>query len=257
MCPDLANCAICGEELTMPFFCKQCKKPFCVDHRIPEAHKCEKLKSIRRTILPEVIKLKPEIKDPFVIVRGRKIDVKIGIQGYYNLFLQKYGIREIKEIERLGEIEILDYLNLRDNLIKKIEGLDSLEGLKILDLSRNQITEIDGLESLQKLKVLNLSGNRIQSMKGLKYLTNLRRLFLDHNQITEVSDIDYLPYINVVSLRDNPISLKDSNLLGESKFICIEEKNSLLFLRNEATELFYDILAMWRRRSRDWELFYI
>ncbi|MFC7114293.1 AN1-type zinc finger domain-containing protein [Natronoarchaeum sp. GCM10025703] len=34
------ECAICSTEVDMPFQCKYCKDPFCIDHRLPEKHEC-------------------------------------------------------------------------------------------------------------------------------------------------------------------------------------------------------------------------
>ncbi|MDC1023794.1 AN1-type zinc finger domain-containing protein [Nitrosopumilus sp.] len=41
------NCAYCGDMTEMPFHCSYCKDPFCAEHRLPEEHRCVKLRQIR------------------------------------------------------------------------------------------------------------------------------------------------------------------------------------------------------------------
>ena len=41
------NCAYCGDMTDMPFHCSYCKDPFCAEHRLPEEHRCVKLRQIR------------------------------------------------------------------------------------------------------------------------------------------------------------------------------------------------------------------
>ena len=41
------NCAYCGDMTEMPFHCNYCKDPFCSEHRLPEEHRCVKLRQIR------------------------------------------------------------------------------------------------------------------------------------------------------------------------------------------------------------------
>jgi predicted nucleic acid binding AN1-type Zn finger protein len=41
------DCAYCGDLTDMPFHCSYCKDPFCSEHRLPEDHRCVKLRQIR------------------------------------------------------------------------------------------------------------------------------------------------------------------------------------------------------------------
>jgi Zn-dependent protease len=34
------NCEFCGKEESLPFVCNYCGKIYCIDHRLPEVHKC-------------------------------------------------------------------------------------------------------------------------------------------------------------------------------------------------------------------------
>ncbi|MFX1364411.1 MAG: hypothetical protein ACFFCE_01015 [Promethearchaeota archaeon] len=63
--------------------------------------------------------------------------------------------------------------------MKEIKGLENLKKLELLDLHKNEITEIKGLDNLEKLKWLDLSHNQIIEFKGLDKLNNLIWLFLE------------------------------------------------------------------------------
>jgi len=41
------DCAYCGERQDLPFECNYCKDKFCANHRLPEEHRCVKLRQIR------------------------------------------------------------------------------------------------------------------------------------------------------------------------------------------------------------------
>lgn len=42
------RCEICGKDLPiLPFICKYCGKSFCVEHRLPEKHTCEKIEKVK------------------------------------------------------------------------------------------------------------------------------------------------------------------------------------------------------------------
>ncbi|HSD05059.1 MAG TPA: AN1-type zinc finger protein [Nitrosopumilaceae archaeon] len=42
-----STCQYCGEISDLPFECSYCKDNFCHDHRLPEEHRCVKLRLIR------------------------------------------------------------------------------------------------------------------------------------------------------------------------------------------------------------------
>ncbi len=44
---ELVACAYCGDMVDMPFECSYCQDPFCAEHRLPEEHRCVKLRQIR------------------------------------------------------------------------------------------------------------------------------------------------------------------------------------------------------------------
>jgi predicted nucleic acid binding AN1-type Zn finger protein len=39
----LVKCDTCSKEVYLPFKCQFCEGNFCIDHRLPENHKCKSL----------------------------------------------------------------------------------------------------------------------------------------------------------------------------------------------------------------------
>lgn len=97
-------------------------------------------------------------------------------------------------------------LNLQDTLITEIKGLENLTNLHILDFRGNQITEIKGLETLINLTRLTLSNNQISKIKGFEKLTNLQELWLDRNQISEIEGLETSINLWILNLGYNQIS---------------------------------------------------
>ena len=45
---NFQRCEICEKDLAiLPFICKYCGKNFCVEHRLPEKHTCEKIEKVK------------------------------------------------------------------------------------------------------------------------------------------------------------------------------------------------------------------
>ena len=95
------------------------------------------------------------------------------------------SINEIKNIETLTDLQVL---NLSNNQINEIEDLDNLTELEILDLSNNKITEINGLKNLINLKELDLDNNKFINIKGFENLINLEKLSLGVRRVSVGSD---------------------------------------------------------------------
>jgi len=43
--PIIGVCAVCGTQETLPFRCKYCGQLFCKNHRLPEDHTCDGVKT--------------------------------------------------------------------------------------------------------------------------------------------------------------------------------------------------------------------
>jgi Leucine-rich repeat (LRR) protein len=95
---------------------------------------------------------------------------------------------EILEIEKIYDIalnensyvlndkhEIIE-LSLRNHGIKEIKGLEKLAQLQVLDLQENQISEIKGLGMLIQLKKLRIDYNQIRSILSFQSLIQIKTL---------------------------------------------------------------------------------
>jgi len=85
----------------------------------------------------------------FVTIRGKNYQVKKG-----KLEIRFKKIRDISEIQGLGNLTTLQELILDHNKLKDIHGLENLVQLRVLDLRFNEITELKGLEYLTNLQKL-------------------------------------------------------------------------------------------------------
>ncbi len=151
------------------------------------------------------------------------------------------------EIEGLGKLKHLEWLNLSNTRFKKIEGLDQLKNLRRLilsnanldkipvlgelkklerlELSHNQISKIEGLNGLENMINLNLSNNQISQTEGLVGLCNLRTLNLSHNQISKIEKLNGLKRLKILYLSHNPIS-RIENLEGINNLCNISLSNT-------------------------------
>lgn len=58
-----ARCAVCGQEEFLPFRCKLCSAPHCLDHRLPENHACPGLTDYRSRVREErEVRVREEVR---------------------------------------------------------------------------------------------------------------------------------------------------------------------------------------------------
>jgi hypothetical protein len=123
-------------------------------------------------------------------------DKKVTVKDSYKKVIEKDSDKKIKQLIKVAErikleikrkiSEAEDKLKLqkfRIKNIKDLEGLDKLLSLKNLDLDGNLITEINGLDNLKNLEVLSLQHNSIKEIQGLEHLVNLQKIYLYGNPV--------------------------------------------------------------------------
>ncbi|RLI05894.1 hypothetical protein DRO26_00845 [Candidatus Bathyarchaeota archaeon] len=65
------RCSICGKEVQpLPYICKYCGKVFCVEHRLPEKHKCENLSKVMETV--KIVRTEDLLEEIAEFERARK-----------------------------------------------------------------------------------------------------------------------------------------------------------------------------------------
>ncbi|XP_063230255.1 leucine-rich repeat-containing protein 23-like isoform X2 [Bacillus rossius redtenbacheri] len=100
-------------------------------------------------------------------------------------------------------------LAVSDNPLTSAAGVEH-PLLECLELSRCGLQELSGLEadSLPRLRTLELRGNSLASVSGLR-LEALEGLYLAANSIARLEGLEALPSLQVLHLRDNPLTSLD------------------------------------------------
>ncbi|MFB0561048.1 MAG: leucine-rich repeat domain-containing protein [Candidatus Lokiarchaeia archaeon] len=133
--------------------------------------------------------------------------------------LSKFRSNRIKEIKTLEKLTNLEILNLDSNKITEIKGLQTLKNLRRLFLRNNRIAEIKGLEKLNNLEVLDLSYNWIKVVEGLENKKNLVQLNLAFNEIDDIGYIgDDVPKLKELKLYGNPGYWRINRPMGGEDF---------------------------------------
>ena len=126
-----------------------------------------------------------------------------GLENLKDLEVLNLSKNRISKITNLEHLTSLTELQLGKNNIFKIKGIEHLTNLNVLNLEKNKIREIRGLESLVNLSFLDLSTNQIDEIKGLDNLVNLESLYLYENQFDEIKGLDNLVNLESLYLYEN------------------------------------------------------
>jgi protein phosphatase 1 regulatory subunit 7 len=122
------------------------------------------------------------------------------------LWLGKNKITEIKNLDSLTNIRLLD---IKSNRLTVISGLRSLANLEELYVSHNAITSISGLESSFKLRILDVSNNQISKLENLSHLTHLEEFWASSNQLSSFQEVEQelrdKAELETVYFEDNPL----------------------------------------------------
>jgi len=84
-------------------------------------------------------------------------------------------------IKAIGQLSVLEKLNISNNKIKTLPLTDYLPKLVELDISHNQFNSIDFISNLPNLRVLKCNGNQLSGLKGIEKGKNIRFLFLNRD----------------------------------------------------------------------------
>jgi internalin A len=126
-------------------------------------------------------------------------------------------------------------LSLSNNQLTEIKGLENLVGLQLLDLFNNQLTEIKGLEKLVALQELSLSNNQLTEIKGLEKLIALQKLFLFNNLLMEIKGLENLVGLQELSLFNNRLT----EIKGLENLVGLQQLNLSFYLLTEIKGLEY------------------
>lgn len=123
--------------------------------------------------------------------------VKIRQYGHTKISFPAYYLEDIDEFEMassdIGDLDGIQYcihavnVDLSDNFIDDLRHLENLGLIEILNLSDNRIENIDPLEYLTNLRELNLANNRLLDISPLFSLEKLEFVDLSGNKISPAS----------------------------------------------------------------------
>lgn len=180
--------------------------------------------------------------------QGTKIDDVMPLRNLKQLQRLEIPNSEIKNIEYLTRLPMLNTLNLSGNhitdltyfpymyplyqLILNYQGPDYITditpltymptSLQHLSLQGNRISDISALSSLTGLKYLSIRDNRITSIAALDNMTMLSGIDMSINAITDITPFEKNYALNTIIADHNQISslepLRNLNKLGEVSF---------------------------------------
>ena len=111
------------------------------------------------------------VYDPLGRLPGNEA-IDANLQGCINLALQQQAV------ELPAQLTVLSCANAE---IRNLENIGQLQGLRFLDLANNSIRNITPLESLQSVGGLNLMNNRIDDIGPLFNIPSLASVNLQGN----------------------------------------------------------------------------
>jgi hypothetical protein len=115
-------------------------------------------------------------------------NTKISFPAYYLEDIDEFEFAE-SDIDDLDGIQYCIHavnVDLSDNRIADLRLLENLGMIEMLNLSDNRISDIDSLEYLTNLRELNLANNRVNDISPLFSLENLEFIDLTGNPVTHV-----------------------------------------------------------------------
>ncbi|MCL2077331.1 MAG: leucine-rich repeat domain-containing protein [Oscillospiraceae bacterium] len=154
-------------------------------------------------ILDPDLELEQESLETFVIIKNTEYPLDIA-----RLTISRKEVSD-SDVELIGNLRELVFLELKINDITKISSLSRLTKLEELDLGFNYISDISPLSGLTNLTRLDLRANKISNLSGLENLENLTELNLGSNDIMDITPLKKLTNLNNLYLNDNSIEESD------------------------------------------------
>jgi Leucine-rich repeat (LRR) protein len=109
-------------------------------------------------------------------------------------FLAKLGLIDLKKrfaidlkpIENLHSLQLLQIYNVPVKNIKPLAGLTNLQRLFLENL---QLSDLRPIKGLINLKMLGLNDSKVSDLQPLKDMVNLQNLFLDGTQVSDLEPL--------------------------------------------------------------------
>lgn len=133
----------------------------------------------------------------------------------------------LSNIDALGNLTALKWLNLADNSITHISPIVEMKELQYLNLKSNAVVSLDALNGIQNLTEFDVSGNKVTTLAPLQHCTNMQILHVDSNELMSVGSLSHMVELTVLTASHN--QLEDISALSNStKMMHLDVSNNLL-----------------------------
>ncbi len=141
-----------------------------------------------------------------------------------SLNLQGCGL---SNIEALGNLTALKWLNLADNSITHISSIVEMKELQYLNLKSNGVVSLDALNGIHTLTEFDVSGNKVTTLAPLQHCTNMQILHVDSNELMSVGALSHMVELTILTAANN--HLEDISALSNStKMTLLDVSNNFL-----------------------------
>ena len=137
------------------------------------------------------------------------------------------AVSPINELEGLGNLTNLRFLNLSGLPIVRLPGLDCLSNLRLISLEHcGRLTELPDLSSLAQVEVLNVSWTDVREIRGVDRMSKLRNLDCRWcMKLVELPDLHCLSDLRNVNTRGCSQLSKHPRV---PKHLCFHDKDELV-----------------------------
>ena len=118
------------------------------------------------------------------------------------LDISGYGLKSLKGIEKLPK---LTSLVAEDNNLKNLQSVSKAKNLIGLHVGGNKLQSLKGIEKLKKLEYLGIQNNRLTTLKELKKLSKLKQLEAKENKLTNLQGLERHQKLDYLDVRCNDI----------------------------------------------------
>ena len=142
-------------------------------------------------------------------------------------FRYKIGIKSLKGIEYLCNLERLDISGYG---LKSLKGIEKLPKLTSLVAEKNKLRNLNSVKKAKNLVGLYVGRNKLKSLEGIQELTNLEYLGVQDNGLTSLKELRNLKKLKELEAYENKLT----NLRGLQN---LKDLRSLDVSRNQLRSL--------------------
>lgn len=115
----------------------------------------------------------------------------------------KIGIKSLKGIEYLSNLESLDISGYK---LKSLKGIEKLPKLTALWAEGNNLKNLKSISKAENLESICVESNRLKSLEGIESLTKLKSVCVKDNQLTSLKELKHLNNLIAIEANENKIT---------------------------------------------------